>query len=155
MSPIFTPEQKACRQKFSEDNLDCLEQTQKLSSVELLQGMKHGSIIMIQRPNKSPCNGNIRGPPTPKKFRVLHSSGKDHGNSFCGTQKVFRFWNSCHTRQPLLETPMLPQWWLYARISYKNAVESCRLMSCFFITVHPLTSHAHACCYKEMWLRRA
>ena len=45
-----------------------------------------------------------------------------------GTQKVFCSWNSCHTRQPLLETPMLPQWWwLYVRISYRNAVESCLL----------------------------
>ena len=38
------------------------------SSLELLQGMKHGSIIMIQRPNKSPCNGNTKGSLLPRNF---------------------------------------------------------------------------------------
>ena len=71
--------------------------------------MKHKSIIMIQRPNKSPCNGNTRGPLFPRNF-VCNNQSERWWKQFSGTQ-VFRFWNSCHTRQPLLETPMLPQWW--------------------------------------------
>ena len=59
---------------------------------------------------------------------------------------MFCFQNSCHTRQPLLETLMLPQRRLYARISNRNSVESCRLVSCFFITMHPHT-------YKSRTLR--
>ena len=118
----------------------CLEQTQKTSSQELLQGMKHGSIIMIQRPNKSPCNGNTRGPLLPRNV-VCNNQLERSWQQFSGTQKVFCFWNSCHTRQPLLETPMLPQWWLYARISNRNIVESCRLLLCCFMTMHPHTRH--------------
>ena len=89
------------------------------SSQELLQGIKHGSIIMIQKPNKSPCNGNTRGSLLPIIF-VRNSQPKRSWQQFLGIQKVFCFWNSCHTRKPLLETPMLPQWWIYARISNKR-----------------------------------
>ena len=83
--------------------------------------MKYVSMIMIQRPNKSPCNGNTRVP----NF-VCNNHLKDNGNSFFGTKKVFCFWNSCHTTKPSLETPMLPQWWLWVKISNRNAVKSCR-----------------------------
>ena len=56
---------------------------------------------------------------------------------------MFCFWNSCHTRHPLLETPILPQWWLYARMVKRNAVERCRLVTSCFMTKHLHTSHAH------------
>ena len=97
---------------------------------------------MIQRPNKSPFNVNTRGPLLPSEISCATISRKEHDNSFFGTKKVFCFWNSRHTRQPLLETPMLPQWWLYAKISNRNAMESCRLVSYCFITKYSRTSRA-------------
>ena len=108
----------------------------------ILQGMKHGFIIMIQRPNKSPCNGNRRGPLLQRNL-VCNSEPERSWQQSFGTQKLFSFWNPCHTRQPLLETPILPQWWLYVRISNKNAVERCRLVPYCFMTMHPHRSHAH------------
>ena len=93
-----------------------------------------------------------KGSPTPKEFRVQQSAGK-----VSGIQKVFCFWNSCHTRQPLLETPTLIQWWLYVRISNRNAtpwkvVGWCPAASwqCTCTQVTHIAGY-----YKEMWLRRA
>ena len=103
--------------------------------------MKHRSIIMIQRLNKSPCNGNRRVPCS-QEISCATISPKDHSNSFFGL-KVFCFCNSCHTRQPLLETLVLAQCWLYASISNRNAVENCRLVSCRFMTMHPKIGDAH------------
>ena len=62
VSRMLTIEQNPCRQQFSEEDLDVLRANPEKSSQELLQGMKHASIMMIQRPNKSSCNGNTRGP---------------------------------------------------------------------------------------------
>ena len=93
--------------------------------------MKQGSIIMIQRPNNSPCNGNTWGSLLPRNF-VCNSQPEIPWQHIFGTQKVLFFYNSRHRRQPLLETLMRPQWCLYARISNRNAAESCQLVSCCF-----------------------
>ena len=54
---------------------------------------------------ESQFNGKTRGPPLPRNF-VCTDQPERLWQQFFGTQKVFYFWNSCHTRQPLLETPM-------------------------------------------------
>ena len=136
---MLTPEQKSCHQQFSEENLDMLRANPENFS-RIITEDKTWSIIMIQRPNKCPCNGSTRDPLLPK-ISCSRISRKDHGNNFLGS-KVFCFWNSCHTRHPLLDTPMLHEWWLYARISNRNAVESCPLVSCSFMTMHLLLSIA-------------
>ena len=51
---------------------------------------------MIQTPNRSPCNGNTRGPLLLRNF-VCNNLPERSWQQFSGTQKVFRFWNSCHT----------------------------------------------------------
>ena len=91
--------------------------------------MKRGSIIMIERPNKSPCNENTRDSLLPRNFMCNNQSERSW-QQFFGTQKMICFWNSCHTWQSLPETstPMLPQWGLYTRISNRNTVKSCRLV---------------------------
>ena len=108
----------------------------------ITQGMKHVSIIMIKRPNKSPCNGNTRGSLLPRNF-VCNNQPERSWQQFFETQKVSCLWYSCHSRQPLLEIPVLPQWWLCARITNRNAAKSCRLVSCCFMTMYPHTCHAH------------
>ena len=62
-----------------------------------------------------------KGSPTPKKFCVQQSAGKIMVTVF-GTEKVFCFSNSCHRRQPLVETPKLPKWWLL----HENIKQKCR-----------------------------
>ena len=57
---MVTPEQKVCRRQFNEENLDRLSANPEKSYQELLQGMKPGSIILIQTTNESPCNGNTK-----------------------------------------------------------------------------------------------
>ena len=65
---MLTYEQKACRQQYSEENLDMLRANPEKSFKELLQRIKHESIIMIQRPNKSPCMETQNGPLLPRNF---------------------------------------------------------------------------------------
>ena len=48
-----------------------LEQHQETSSQELLHRKNHGSIIMMQRPNKIPCNGNTRGLLFPRTGKIM------------------------------------------------------------------------------------
>ena len=142
VSRILTPGQKACRPQFSEENLDMLRANIETSSRELLQKMKHGSIVMIQRPNKSPCNRKHKGSSSPNKFRVQQSAWKIMATVFWDSEGVLNL-EFMPQKTTITETPMLQQSWLYARMSNINAVESCRLVSCCFITIQSHTSHAH------------
>ena len=102
--------------------------------------------------NQLPCSPDL----APSDYFLFRNLKKFlHGQQFLGTQMMICFWNSCHTRQPLMKTPMLPQWWLYARISNRNSVESCRLVSCCFMTCTRTQVTNNAGCCKEMWLHRA
>ena len=90
VSSRWVPQHKACHQQFSEENLDMLlEQIQKPSSQEFVQGMKHGSIIMIQGPNKNVRNGNTRGLLLPRNY--CNNQLKILWQRFFGTQKLFCF----------------------------------------------------------------
>ena len=64
---------------------------------------------------------------TPKKFRVQQSVGEIMATVFL-FRRCSAFGIHAITRQSLLETPVLQQWWLYERISNRNAGESCRLL---------------------------
>ena len=90
--------------------------------------------------------------PTPKNF-VCNNQPERSWQQFFGTQKVFCFWNSCHTKEPLLETPMLPQWWPYARISNRNVMESCRLVSYCLMTMQP-AHKSHQYTVLSLWQQR-
>ena len=94
---------------------------------------------MIQREREKRVHAmETQGFPYSQEISYATISWKDHG-----TQKVFCFWNSRHTRQTLLETPVLPHWWLYARILNRNALESCRLVHWSWQCTRSYTSHAH------------
>ena len=139
---MLTLEQNASHQQISEDNLDIhranpenifsiiitgdetwVHHDDPETKQKSIQWKHKGSLL----PSNSVCNNE------PERWR----------QQFFGGTQVFLFWNWCHARQPWLEAPMLPQWWLYARISNRNAMVSCRLVSCYFMTMHPHTSHAH------------
>ena len=139
---ILNPEQKACRQQFSDDNLDMLRPNSENVFKGLLRGMKHGS-IMVQSSRKSP-QWKHKGSLNPKKFRVQQSAGKIMATVFWDSEGVLllefmphkttitgdTYASTVFTREYQTETP-------------RRAVESCRLVSCCLMTMHPHTNHAH------------
>ena len=140
---MLTPKKKACCQQFSEENLDMPRANPENFFSRIITEDETWGPSSRSRDQTRVHAMETQAVPYSQEILCATISRKDHGNSFFGTQKVFCFWNSCHTRQTLLETPMLPEWWLYARISKRNTLESCRLVSCCFVTMHPHTSHAH------------
>ena len=110
---MLTPEQKACRQKFGEENLDKLRANPEKSSQKLLQGMKHWSIIIIQRPNKSPYNGNTRGPLLSRHFVCNNQPEISWQQFFWDSEGVLLVEFMPH-KTTITGDIMLPQWWLYA-----------------------------------------
>ena len=141
MSRLYT--ELACHQQFSEENLDILRANPENIFSRIITGDETWVHHHDQRPNKSPCNGNTRGPLLPRNV-VCKISWKDHGNSFLGLRRCSAFGihdtqDSHHWRHLCFHNGG----WLYARISNRNAVESCRLVSCCFMSMHLLISLAH------------
>ena len=135
---MLSPKQKACRQQFSEDNLDIHRVNPENSSQEVLQEMKRGSISMIQRPHKSSCKGSTRGPRLWRNV-VCNNQPERSWRQFIGLRgcsifaihatQDYHYWrylcfhNSSFTREYQTETP-----W--------------KVVGCF-MTMHPQRSHAH------------
>ena len=88
---MLTPEQKACRQQFSEQNLYMLREIPENFS-KIITGDETRVIIMIQRSNRSPCNVNTRGSLLPRNFVCNNQPERSWQHCF-GTQRVFCFWN--------------------------------------------------------------
>ena len=139
---MSTHEQRACRQQFSEENLDMLRANPENFFLRIIKGDEHGSIIMIQRPNKSLCNGNTRGPLLPRNFVCNNQRERTWQQFFSrlrscsgfgikATQDNYYWRQLCSTLVDLRENIK------------QKPVESCRLVSSCFMTMHPHTSHTH------------
>ena len=50
--------------------------------------MEHGSIIIIQRPNRNPYNGNTRGPLHPRNFLCNYQAGKTMSRVFWDSEAI-------------------------------------------------------------------
>ena len=152
---MLTPEQKACRQQLSEKNLDMLG----VNSENFFSRIIKGDGIWVHHHDPESKQESMqwkhKGSPNPKKFRVQQSARKITATVFWDSEGVLLLESMPH-KTILLDTPMLPQCWLYAWISNRNAVESWQQVSCCFIAMHPHTQVTHiAGCYMEMWLHRA
>ena len=119
----------------------CLVQAQKTFSQEMLQVMKLWPSSWSRDQTRS-MQWKHNGSPTPKKFLVQQSDGKIMATVFWDSEGVLLLEFMPH-KTNITETPILPQWWLYERIRNRNAVESCRLVSCCFMTMYPHTSLAY------------
>ena len=62
----------------------------------------------------------IQGVPYSQEIVCATVNQKDHGNSFLGFRRCSAFGIHATRDNHYLDTPMLPQWWLYARISNKR-----------------------------------
>ena len=105
---MLANEQKACRQRFSEENLDMLIANSGNFFSRIIIGDETSVHHHDSETKQESMQCKHTGSPTTKKLRLQQSTRNIMATVF-GTQKVFCFWNSCHIRQPLLETPILPQ----------------------------------------------
>ena len=143
---MLIPEQKACCQQFSEDNLDMLRANSENFFSRIITGNETWVHHHDPETKQESMQCKHKGSPTPKKFCVeqIPVTGKIMAEVSLGLRSCSAFGiHATQENHSLLEIPMLPQWWLYVRISNRNTLESCRLVSCCFMTMHPHTSHSH------------
>ena len=101
---MLTPEQKACLQQFSEENLDIglLRASPENFFSRIITGDETWVHDNYPKTKQESMQWKYKWSPTPKNF-VRNNQPERSWQEFFGTQMVFCFWNSCHTGQPLLE----------------------------------------------------
>ena len=134
----LTAEQEACRQQFSEENLDMFRANPENFFTRI--------ITRVHNYDPETKQGSMKWKhkeyPTPKKFRVQQSTGKIKATVFLWFRRCSAF--GIHVTQN-------NHYWRhlcfhnggFMREYQTNAMKSCRLVSCCFLTMHPHTSHAH------------
>ena len=147
---MLAPEQKACLQQYSEENLDMLRANPENFFSRIITRDETWIDHHDPQTKEESMQWKHKGSPPSKKFRLQQSAGKImHGSSFFGTQKVFCFWNLCHTRQPLLGT--------YASTMvalHKNIKQKCRgKLSAAVLLLHDNAS-AHEPCTSRAAIRK-
>ena len=129
----LTPEQKAYRQQFSEGNLDIFRANPKTFISRIITGDE----TCVH--NDGPETKQESMQQKHKKFRVQQSAGMIMLTVFWESEGVLLLEFLPHkitiTGDIYAST--------YGRITNKNAVESCRLVSCCFMTMHPHASHTY------------
>ena len=132
---MLTLEEKACCQQFSEENLVMIRANpENFFSRTITSGPSSWS-----RDQTRVHAMKTQEVPYSQEILCATISWKDHGNSFLGLRWCSAFRNSCHTRQTLLETFMLPQCWLMQEYQTERPW---KVVGCF-MTMHPHTSDAH------------
>ena len=107
---MLTPEQKACRQQFSEENLDMLRANPETFLSTIITGDETWFHRHDQEAKQEPTQWNTRGPYS-QETSCATINWKDHGNSFFGVLLL-----EFTPHQTIITGDMLLQWWLYARI---------------------------------------
>ena len=93
---MLTPEQKACHQQFSEENLDMPRANPENLFSRIITGDETWVHHYDPETKLESMQWKHKGSTTPKKFWVQQSS-RMIMQQFFGTQKVFFFWNSHKT----------------------------------------------------------
>ena len=97
---MLTPKQKACHQQFGEENLDMLRANPETFFSRIIT--RDETWVHHHDPeNKRVLAMETQGVSYSQEMSCAAIRRKDHGNSFLGLRR-FWFWNSCHTRRPLL-----------------------------------------------------
>ena len=110
----LTPEHKACRQNFCEENLYILRANPENAFSRIITGDETWDHHHDPLDQTRVMQWKRKGSPTPKKFHVQQSAGKIVASVFWDSEGVLLF-----EFMPY-KTPMLPKSWLCARISNKR-----------------------------------
>ena len=122
---MLTPEYKARHQQFSEENLDIPRANPENFFSRIITGDETWVHQHNPETKQESMQWEHKGSPTPKKFRVQESAGKIMATVYWDSESFLLLGLMPH-KTTITGEPTLPQWWLYARISNRNAVESFR-----------------------------